>query len=190
MKQALPQALSRLGYSQAWCMDFEFVAPPGHKPNPVCMVAKCLITGRVIRLWGDGLSVCPFDVTPDNLFIAFYASAETSCFDVLGWSRPRRMLDLFTEFRCLTNGAGSSHGNGLIGALLYYGLPTIGGEEKDAMRDLIMGGGPWSDDQTAQIVAYCESDVDALGALLGAMLPVLLDPPDRFGHGPRSGCRA
>jgi DNA polymerase I len=148
------------------------------------MVAKCLITGEVIRLWGDGMSVCPFDVTPGNLFIAYYASAETSCFDVLGWPRPCRMLDLFTEFRCLNNGVGSGHGNGLIGALLYYGLPTIGGEEKDAMRDLIIGGGPWSDDQAAQIVAYCESDVDALGALLGAMLPVLVGRPSRLGQAP------
>ena len=182
MKQTLQQALSELGYSHAWCIDFEFVAPPGHKPNPVCMVAKCLITGRAIRLWGDGMSVCPFDGTPDNLFIAYYASAEASCFDALGWPRPCRMLDLFTEFRCLTNGIGPDHGNGLIGALLYYGLRTIGGEEKDAMRDLIMGGGPWSDDQAAQIVAYCESDVDALGVLLGAMLTALIDPPGRVGQ--------
>ena len=182
MQQALSEALSKLGYSHAWSIDFEFVAPQGHKPHPVCMVAKCLITGRAIRLWGDGMSVCPFDGTPDNIFIAYYASAEASCFHVLGWPRPCRMLDLFTEFRCVTNGVGSGHGNGLVGALLHYGLPTIGGEEKDTMRELIMGGGPWSDDQAAQIVAYCESDVDALGVLLGAMLPTLIDPPGRFGQ--------
>ena len=182
MKQTLSQALSKLGYTNAWCIDFEFVAPPGHKPRPICMVSKCLITDRVICLWGDGMSICPFDVTPDNLFIAYYASAETSCFDVLGWPRPCRMLDLFTEFRCLTNGVGSSHGNGLIGALLHYGLPTIGGEEKDAMRDLIMGGGPWSDVQAAQIIAYCESDVGALRSLLRAMLPGLVDRSGRFGQ--------
>ena len=175
-------ALSTLGYRHAWCIDFEFVAPPGHKPRPVCMVAMCLITGEAIHLWGGQMSACPFDVAPDNLFVAFYASAETSCFDVLGWPRPCRMLDLFTEFRCLTNGIGSGHGNGLIGALLYYGLPTIGGEEKNAMRDLIMGGGPWSEEQAAQIVAYCESDVDALRVLLAAMLPALLDRADRFGQ--------
>jgi hypothetical protein len=111
------------------------------------------------------------------LSLAFYASAESSCFDVLGWRQPRRMLDLFTEFRCLTNGAGASYGNGLIGALLHYGLPTIGGEEKDAMRALIMGGGPWSNVEAAQIVAYCESDVDALLRLLGAMLPTIAASP-------------
>jgi hypothetical protein len=182
MGSFLSEALAKLGYRHAWCIDFEFVAPPGHKPHPVCMVATCVITNETIRLWGDELVRYPFDVTSDNLFIAFYASAETSCFDVLGWPHPSRMLDLFTEFRCLTNGVWPIHGNGLIGAQLSFGLPTIGGEEKNAMRDLIMGGGPWSDTQIAQIIAYCESDVVALRGLLGAMLPSLTDRPGRFGQ--------
>ena len=63
--------------------------------------------------------------------------------------RPRRMLDLFAEFRALTNGGGNQHGNGLIGALLHFGLPTIGAEEKEAMRDLAMRGGPWTAEETA-----------------------------------------
>jgi hypothetical protein len=145
------------------------------------MVAKCAVTGETIRLW-DQLSPCPFNVADDVLFVAYYASAESSCFHALGWPHPKRMLDLFAEFRCLTNGVGPSHGAGLIGALLHYGLPTIGGEEKDAMRALIMGGGPWSDAEGAQIVAYCESDVDALLELLGAMLPEVAASPRRFGQ--------
>ena len=182
MDNALPTALSALGYRHAWCVDFEFLAPPGHKPKPICMVATCAITNETIRLWGDELARYPFDVKPDNLFVAFYASAETSCFGVLGWPHPSRMLDLFTEFRCLTNGVWPIHGNSLIGAQLFYGLPTIGGEEKNAMRDLIMSGGPWSDPQIAQIIAYCESDVVALRGLLGAMLPSLTDRLGRFGQ--------
>jgi hypothetical protein len=63
---------------------------------------------------------------------------------VLGWPHPVHLLDLFAEFRCLTNGLRLPHGSGLLGALLHYGLPTIGGEQKDEMRDLILGGGPWT----------------------------------------------
>jgi hypothetical protein len=54
--------LSGLGFRRAWAIDFEFVAPPGQKPRPVCMVAKCVITGETKRLWGDELSTCPFEV--------------------------------------------------------------------------------------------------------------------------------
>jgi DNA polymerase I len=187
MPGQLGRTLASLGFRHAWCIDFEFVAPPGHKPKPICLVAKCAITGQVVRLWRDELSSSPFDVADDVLFTAYYASAESSCFDVLGWSRPRRMLDLFAEFRCLTNGAGAPHGNGLIGALLHYSLPTIGGKEKDAMRKLILGGGPWSNAEAAQIVAYCKSDVDALLRLLETMLPIIATSPIRFGQALLSG---
>ena len=176
------QLLANLGYRHIWCLDFEFVAAPGHRPRLVCMVAKCALTGETKRLWGEELSPCPFEVAADILFVAYYASAETSCFDALGWPAPRRMLDLFTEFRCLHNGAGVAHGNGLIGALLHFGLPSIGGEEKDGMRALIMRGGPWSDAEAEQILAYCESDVDALLRLLAAMLPMIAPSPQRFGQ--------
>jgi DNA polymerase I len=39
------------------------------------------------------------------------------------------------------------------------------------MRNLIMRGGPWSDEERDAILDYCESDVDALARLLPAMLP-------------------
>jgi DNA polymerase I len=162
--------LTRLGFRHVWAIDFEFVAHPGHKPIPVCMVARCFLAGTSIRLWGHDLAHSPFNGGDDELFVAFYASAEASCFDALVWPRPRQMLDLFAEFRRLTNGAGNNHGNGLIGALLHFGLPTIGAEEKAAMRDLVMRGGPSTDDERTQILDYCESDVDAVLRLLPAVL--------------------
>jgi hypothetical protein len=173
MSSDLANVAAGLGFRRIWCLDFEFVAPRGHKPSPICMVAKCALTDENIHLWGDQLSLCPFEIADDILFVAYYASAESSCFDVLGWPRPRRWLDLFPEFRCLTNGVGAPHGVGLIGALLHYRLPTIGSEEKEAMRNLITGGGPWSDAEVAAILDYCESDVDSLLKLLGALLPMV-----------------
>ena len=76
------------------------------------------------------------------------------------------MLDLFTEFRRLMNGVGNKHGNGFIGALLHFGLATIGAKEKAVMRDLILGGGPWTAAELQQILNYCESNVDAFLRLL------------------------
>jgi hypothetical protein len=35
-------------------------------------------------------------------------------------------------------------GNSLIGAMIFYGLPTMTVEMKSSMRDLILSGGPWS----------------------------------------------
>jgi hypothetical protein len=38
-----------------------------------------------------------------------------------------------------------------VSALLHFGLNTIGADAKDANRDLIMSGGPWSDEEKERI---------------------------------------
>ena len=63
------------------------------------------------------------------------------------------------------------HGKGLLGALVFFGLDAIDGHEKQAMRDLVLAGGPWSVSERADILDYCESDVVGLEKLLPAMLP-------------------
>ena len=155
-------------------VDFEFIATTGDRPVPVCVVARELRSGQRWRLWQDQLpSAPPFPVGPDTLFVSYYASAEIGCFKVLGWPRPANILDLFTEFRNLTNGLPTIAGAGLVGALAHFGLDGIGAREKKEMRDLVLRGGPWSDDERAAILDYCQSDVDALARLLPAMLPYL-----------------
>ena len=47
---------SNLPFDQIWCCDFEFYASDGDPPTPVCMVAKELRSGRVLRLWQDELT--------------------------------------------------------------------------------------------------------------------------------------
>ena len=49
------------------------------------------------------------------------------------------------------------------------------------MRALIMTGGPWSADERAAILAYCEEDVLALERLLPAMLPEITSSSQRLG---------
>lgn len=154
--------------------EFEFGGHDGERPQPVCMVAKELRTGKTWRVFrGEFGPAPPFPTGPDTLFVAFYASAELGCFPALGWPAPARILDLFTEFRDRTNGLPTPAGSGLVGALVYFGLDTIGAQVKDEMRDLVLGGGPWSEAQREAILDYCESDAVALERLLPAMLPRL-----------------
>jgi hypothetical protein len=142
----------------------------GERPRPVCMVAKELRTGQTWRLWrGQFGSTPPFPTGPDSLFVAFYASAELGCFRALGWPKPSNILDLFVEFRDRTNGLTLPAGAGLIGALTYFGLDSIGATDKDDMRALILAGGPWSESARNAILDYCAGDVAALERLLPAM---------------------
>jgi hypothetical protein len=159
-------------YREIWLVDFEFESRPGECPIPVCVVAYEWRTNRLVRLWRDQLiERPPYSTGPDSLFVAYLASAEIGCHLALSWPVPQRVLDLYAEFRCLTNGLDPLAGNSLLGALTYHGLDGIGAEEKAEMIDRILRGPPWREDERCAILDYCQSDVEALGRLLAVMLP-------------------
>jgi len=150
--------------------EFEFGGRDGNRPRPVCMVAKELRSGREWRIWrGEFPSRPPFPIGPDTLFVAFVASAELGCFRALGWPMPARILDLYAEFRNRVNGVIGDRG--LIAAMNYFGLDAMSVVHKQHMVDLILAGGPWSDQERADIFDYCAGDVDALERLLPVMAP-------------------
>jgi hypothetical protein len=162
-------------YRHVWVWDFEFFAPDGHRPHPLCVVARELFSGRRLALWlGDGAPPAPpWPSAPDVLMVGFYTSAELGCHIALGWPIPLRILDLYAEFRDATSGLPAPGGHGLLGALMYYGLPGLAAAEKEDMRRLAQRGGPYSPQEKAALLQYCQSDVDALAALLPTMLPQL-----------------
>jgi DNA polymerase I len=159
-------------FTEIWCADFEFCAPDGERPMPICLVAVEVRTGQTVRLFDDELAGGPpWSAGPDVLFVAYYASAELGCCLALDWPMPRRVLDLFAEFRNITNGLQVPCGAGLLGALAYFGLNAIDGADKESMRQLAMRGGPYTEGERAALLDYCASDVTALVDLLPVMLP-------------------
>ena len=169
--------LSDIYPSGIWAIDFEFHPLQGVEGNPiipVCMVAHNISTNQTLRIWQDelgGVKKAPFPTDSSSLILAYYASAEIGCFIALGWQIPVNVLDLYTEFRCCTNGIPPKHGNGLLGAMIHFGIPCIHSDEKSAMRDLILSRGPWSKTERNDILDYCQSDVMALEKLLAVMEP-------------------
>ena len=167
-------------FEEVWLHDFEFIAQPGERPDVVCLVAHELRSGRTLRLWRDQLGPQPPYRTDRNvLFVNFAATAECACHLALGWPMPARVLDLSPVFRNLTNGRYAPEGKGLLGALRYFHLDAIGTKQKDAMRDRIIKGWPFTPEEQQQILLYCESDVDALRRLLERMLPEIEYPRTR-----------
>lgn len=162
-----------------YLLDFEFHPADGVEgniPAPVCLVVRDYLTGNVSRYWRDQLlqmSEAPYPCGDDALSVAFFASAEMDCFLSLRWALPTNVLDLYCEFRKKTNGLVPRHGNGLIGALLYFDFPAPDSTNKDQMRDLILERGPWSVAQEKAILDYCQTDVDALRPLLAYMYPMI-----------------
>jgi len=99
-------------YREVWRVDYEYRASAGERPTPVCVVARELRSGRLIRSWADQFinhSSPPYPTGPDVLFVAYYAPAELSCHLAVGWPLPARVLDLYAEFKCLTSGLPTPH---------------------------------------------------------------------------------
>jgi hypothetical protein len=107
------------------------------------------------------------------LFVAYYASAELGCCLALDWPMPARILDLYAEFRNLTNGKAVPCGCGLLGALAYFGIGGIEVVEKESMRQLAQRGGAYTAAERSALLAYCETDVLALDKLLPKMAPLI-----------------
>jgi len=167
-------SLDGLGFRHVWLVDFEFAAPPGERPDPVCLVGRELRSGRTLRIWQDRLRElphAPYETGSDSVLVTYYGSAEVGCHLALGWLPPANVLDLYVEFRKLTNGRDLPCGSGLLGALASYGLDCMDAAEKDNMRELALRGGPWTADERKALLDYCEADVDALAKLLPRMIP-------------------
>ncbi len=112
-------------FREVWYADFEFSAPRGDRPQPICLVAIEMRTRRTVRLWQGDLRRLPNPPYPTGaaaLFVSYYASAELGCHLALNWPLPVQVLDLYAEFRALTNGLPTICGTGLLGALAHYGL--------------------------------------------------------------------
>jgi len=147
-----------------WVVDFEFTSNPGERPNPVCIVARELRSGKTESVWMEGndagdLKSPPYSTGKNALFISFYAPAEMSCHLALGWQMPVNLVDLFAEHRVLTNGL-PGVGNSLLAACEYRGVPSIpSSDHKELMRNLVLAGGPYSNSDRKSILEYCGEDV-------------------------------
>jgi hypothetical protein len=167
-------AIDALPFEQIWLHDFEFVSGSGERPDVVCLAAHELRSGQTLALWRDELGAAPpYRIDRNVLFVSFVANAECACHLALGWPLPANVLDLNPAFRNLTNGLPTPEGKGLIGALRYFGLPSIGSKQKEAMQKRVIAGWPFTPDERRQILDYCVADAMALRQLLFAMVPKL-----------------
>jgi hypothetical protein len=165
-------SLDDLPFGEIWAHDFEFIALPGERPDVVCLSAVELRSGRTINLWRDELGEQPPYRTDGGVaFVSFSSQAEMACHLALGWPIPRNIIDLSPIFRHLTNGKSTPEGKGLIGMQRYYGFDAISSKRKDAMRDRILQGWPFTPEEKKAIQQYCASDVKPLLQLLARVLP-------------------
>lgn len=164
-----------LDYPAVWVVDFEYCGSPGERPSPICLVALELRSQQLLRFWLHGGADVRLPFSPGSLLVAYFACAEMGCFISLGWSADFDIVDLYAEFRCLTNGE-LVDGAGLLDAIGYFfGVDAATRMAKDAAQRLAMRGGPFSSDEQQVLLEYCESDVRGTARLLPAILAGLTE---------------
>jgi hypothetical protein len=165
------------GIENIWIADTEFYGADGDLPVPVCAVYLNPLTGQVIRQWFTPCEKhqCPIPLNTSTLFIAYASQAELMTFLQLGWDMPRRILDLFTEYRHLNNEyyrvqqMKAQKAFGLLAAASHYGIHLESEAYKQEMRGLILRGHPYSALEQQRILDYCEMDVRETAALAEKM---------------------
>lgn len=150
-------------------VDFEFRVIPGYPPHPWCVVARCLETDEVIRLWlDDGPTPCPFN--PPCRLIAHYPLAELGCILVMGWPMPAETIDTLAEARVLLGQVGPKGGWSLLSVASHFGIQTMSSEHKDSMRELAMGDSVPTE-RREEMIDYCAHDVSTLSAVWMELAP-------------------
>jgi DNA polymerase-1 len=181
-----------LPFGEIWVVDTEFYpgaglsngGREGDALTPLCLVALEMRSNRLVRLWQDELGrFPPYRLDNDVLIIAYANSAEFGFHIACGWKQPACSIDAYIEFRHHVNDGRITSGDrekgfyGIGGALRYFGEDGIDTAHKKDMRDRILQRPPFSNQERADILDYCQSDVDALARLVPYIIPTIRSLP-------------
>jgi hypothetical protein len=158
--------------------DTEFVSRPGELYRPVCVAFKELRSGLTGRLADYELGPLPPHAHgPDVLFVGF-TGAEPELYQSIGWPFDTDFLDLRVVGIQQTNFAyrrGDPQRQKLPRSLIQFlrANDIKDGDEalKDALRERIMHGPPYTSEEYEQFKRYCFGDVLLLERLLDVLLP-------------------
>ena len=180
--------LDRLPFARIVCCDTEYVARPGERVLPVCLVAKELRSGQVSRR-SDGRSLAnarPIRSTSEPCSSRSRRRPNCRCTGrsagpTRSSARPVRRAPAERQWPpLLTRSVGPARRDGRARA--RPGRPR-------SRTPCATGSWPARrsrHNERAEILAYCERDVDGLAQLLERMLPRILRPPEWTGARPQS----
>jgi DNA polymerase I len=154
-------------------------------------------SGRTLQLWGEELRHCPVAFQdPGTLTVGYQIAAEFSCHIPLRWPQPANCIDLYVEFRHLTNDARIKSGDrekgfyALDGALRYFGIDMIDSAYKKQMHERIPQGPPFTCEEEREIPEYNGVDVDGTARLVPHIIPRIRSLPHALMRGQFMWCIA
>jgi hypothetical protein len=184
MTPAVMDALAYFGLTRPIFLDFEYFAPAGCNPRPICVAWICPTTGESGTRWlWDEPQPCPFSMSAGTVLLSYNIAAEVSCFLALGWPRPTNVIDLWLEYGQVCNvwpieapawkqrkAPVKKPRKGLLDAMRAYGLEATPSNVKAHFQTRAQEGPPWSAEDREQMPTYCLDDVDMTVRLADPLL--------------------
>ena len=153
-------------------VDFEFISLSGERPDVVCCAYK--VDDKPTRvLWRDQLGPTPPYPIDDDTVVVSFTQAEWSCHLALAWDLPKHVIDLNCELRTASKGLKLPAGQSLLGFCRWLGIEAGDAAIKDAVRNRIIKGWPFTPEEKETILKYAGSDVDILVLLFEQVEPCL-----------------
>lgn len=115
------------GFSSVWIVIVHNHRAPGEPASPGLLAAREIQSSEAVQIGAPKLlseRLPPYATGPQSLFVTFGGDELGALNLALGWRMPERLIDLAVEFRNLTNGRSTRCGNGLVGALTWFGLSS------------------------------------------------------------------
>jgi hypothetical protein len=170
---------------ETWAIDFEYATKDETiQPIPSVFAALEIHSGKVVHWEGDDLRSRkgpPFDVRK-VVVLSYNFTAESRCFERLGWKQPELPLDLYAENVARLNGYRAVdlfiEDDGklrfdIVSACRLRGMHVS--SEKAAHKHVMQKradlGEPFTDTEWKNLTAYCIEDVQLLTDLYHAMRP-------------------
>lgn len=147
-----------------YAVDYEYIPKEDGGLDIVCGVVKNLFTGVTERRWRDEMGCAPFfDCGPNAVLVAHNAQAEMEAHLAMGWPFPKNVICTFAEHMLDTNGADVpvpyNLRGGLLAALKCNNIAARQETDKRNIVERILLGPPYSAQEKAAILDYCEQDV-------------------------------
>jgi hypothetical protein len=158
--------------------DAEFISRTGELYDPVCYAFRELRSGRSDAIWYDAIGPTPPHAHGSNVLFIGFTAAEPEFFHSINWKFDMAFLDLRVEGIRLTNLALPRDDprrqrlpRSLISFLRWKNIQDGDAALKDLIRERIIKGKPFTNEERILILRYCLGDVLLLEKLLWAMLP-------------------
>lgn len=109
-------------FIEIWCVGLVSDSYEGDRPTPLYLEGRDIRSDIYFNYQRGDIEKPPITISDKTLIVGFECSRMINCFRSQGWDLPENIIDLYAEFRCLTNDNKPDSVYDLEEALAIFGI--------------------------------------------------------------------